>query len=105
MTNEELKILAVDIVDGKVFGSWDVPQELIAAVFVPLQNPKVRARLPEDVSCLYQYKEQAVTTIKDTSTPAFKSFKYLTHQDRERLVPMMERYKSMKQEFIDAQNF
>ena len=102
MTDEELKVLAVDIVDRRVFGSWMVPKDqpsLIARIFLPLSVGAASKR-PGDASCFYEYLDRAMP-ISVNGYPAFFSFKFLTVEDWERLVPMIERYKSMKQEFLD----
>jgi hypothetical protein len=104
MLNEDLKKLAVDIVDHKVFGSWMLPAdqpELIAHIFMPLR--KSADLLPKNVSCLYQYMDKALP-METNGLPTFLNFKYLTNEERERLVPMIERYRLMKQEFLDNAN-
>ena len=101
MTDEELKVLAVDIVDRKVFGSWMVPKDqpsLIASIFIPL-SIGAASKLPGNVDSLYEYLHRAMP-ISVNGYPAFFTFRFLTVEDRERLVPMIERYKSMKQEFL-----
>ena len=99
MTNEELKVLAVDIIEQKVLGSWMVPDALVARIFVPL-SVGAASKLPEDVSCVYEYLDKSMPmTIENY--PTFFSLKFLTTEDRERLVPMIERYKLLKQEFFD----
>jgi hypothetical protein len=103
MTDDELRILAVDIVDQKVFGSWMLPKTqltLIPNIFLPL-GVGGTAKLPEDVSCLYEYLDKSLPMQID-GYPTFLSLRYLTNEDRERLVPMIERYKSMKQKFMNS---
>jgi hypothetical protein len=105
MTDDELKILAVDIVDQKVFGSWMLPEaklSLIPNIFLSY-GVRGEEKLPDDTSCLYQYFDKALQRLPPLDGyPTFLYYQVLTHEDRERLVPMIERYKSMKQEFMNT---
>jgi hypothetical protein len=102
MTDAELKKLAVDIVDQKVFGSWMAPDSLIANIFIPLRKGG-SDMVPEDVSCLYEYMDKA-TGMLAHGYPTFFSFKFFTNEERERLVPMIERYRAIKKEFLDVRS-
>jgi hypothetical protein len=98
----DLKQLAVDIVDGKVFGSWMIPeadQHLLAAIFLPFAFKDAKGKLPEDVWGVYEYRDKA-KKLGVREYPAFISCKLLTRQDCLVLNPLMERYAAFKTDFL-----
>lgn len=103
MTDEELKTLAVDISEGKVFGSWMVPAEdaerLMPVIFMPLALGAAEKIQDQDVWGLYEYCDKATRrTVK--GYPLFISFKTLSQADCDRLRPLLEKLKKMKEEFL-----
>lgn len=101
MTPEDIKQLAIDIVDGKVFGSWMLPekcQDLIPNIFVPLTLGAAE-RLPEDVWGLYSYLADAMP-LTINGYPTFWKFRYLTKTDIEQLNPLIEKYRQIKKDFM-----
>lgn len=103
MNDDDLKKLAIEIVDGKVFGSWMLPEkdiQLIANVFMPIAVGGSE-HLPEDVACLYEYFDKRLD-MSINGYPTFLSCKFLTKSEQERIVPMIESYKVMKQKFIQG---
>ena len=105
MTDSELKQLAVDIAEGKVFGSWMVKQtDLLPMIFLPLSFGGAEKLKDIEVWSLFEYSEKALgNQIK--GHPVFPSFKYLTKDDCEKLNPMLEKLKLMKQEFLNGSLF
>jgi hypothetical protein len=102
MTETELKQLAVDVVDGKVFGSWMIPEEdkrLLAVIFLPLAFRGADEKLPDDVWCMYEYVEKA-SKHKVKDYPTFMSCKYLTGADCAILNPAILEYHAFKQKFL-----
>lgn len=102
MTEAELKQLAADVVEGKVFGSWMLPetdQHLLAAIFLPFAFKDAAGKLPDDVWGVYEYRDKA-KKIGVREYPAFISCKFLTQKDCEVLNPLIVRYAEMKQEFF-----
>lgn len=102
MTEPELKKLAADVVEGKVFGSWMLPetdQHLIAAIFLPLAFNDAAGKLPDDVWGVYEYNDKA-KKLGVRQYPAFISCKFLTKHDCEMLNPLIQRYTEMKAEFL-----
>jgi hypothetical protein len=103
MTDAELKQLAVDISEGKVFGSWMLPperaQDLMHVVFMPLALGADKTIQEADVWGVYQYTDKATRTTKD-GFPLFMSFKILTKEDCAKLAPLLDKLRQLKQEFM-----
>lgn len=104
MTNEELKNLALDISEGKVFGSWMIPEEqqerLFPVIFMPLALG-AGDKLPDDVWALYEYHDKSGKT-SHNGYPNFMSFKFLTKEDVEKLQPMLTQLQEMKRTFLET---
>ena len=104
MTDDELRTLAVDIVEGKVFGSWMLPEadlHLIGNVFMPLVLGGAE-RLPEDASCLYEYLDKRLP-LTVNGHPTFLSFRFLTETERQALVPKIRQYRTLKAGFLQVE--
>jgi len=99
-----LKKLAVDVVDGKVFGSWMVyPSDLLTTlplIFIPLSLMKER---PEDAAVLYEYYERQLPECVG-KYPQFASMKYLTQSQLIELVDHMRNYNILKSQFTEETN-
>ena len=102
----ELKKLAVDIVEGKVFGTWNIPsydQHLVPLIFVPLsfmdakQLKKLKRR---KVVHVYEYLDKAAPKTVN-GYPIFFSFRLLKKRDWKRLVRYVKRFEKMKKEFLE----
>lgn len=77
--SNQLKILARDILSGRVFGLWNIPPErkdLVRAVFAPLAMGAKPSR--EYVSC-YEYLDKAIRS--ENGYPVFMSFQLLTQNE------------------------
>lgn len=105
MTEAELKVLAIDVVEGRVFGSWmlsEQDQHLLAAIFLPFAFPGATGKLPDNVWGLYEYLDKAKKQ-KVREYPAFVTCKFLTQTDCEALNPMIRKYADLKQSFLGEQ--
>jgi len=100
MTDGELRLLATDIVEGRVIGSWMIPDEKIPVVFRPLATGGAE-KLPDDASCLYEYINKSSVKSID-GYPMFSSMRFLTQSDRQRLTSLIEQYKQLKRDFLDG---
>ncbi len=101
MTETESRILAKDIVEGKVFGSWmlsDKDLRLLPIIFMPLAAGAA-TQLPDDVSCLYEYRDRAAQQ-GINGCPVFSSMKFLTHTEREKLVDHIEEYTKIRDAYL-----
>lgn len=101
MTPEEIKQLAIDVVEGKVFGSWMIPTKdlnLLERIFIPLALAKPE-ELPEDISVIYEYRSKALPLTID-GYAVFFSFRYLSNENRELLAKEMSLYHKLKTQFL-----
>lgn len=83
-TDEELKQIAKDVNDGKVFLDVFVPDELITSIFFGLNFIENREKI-KDVVCFYEYYEKASKLKVDSPFPLFGSFQTLTIDEANKL--------------------
>lgn len=105
LTDDKLRFLAIEVVEGRVFGSWMLPQgqmHLLAKVFMPLGVGGANL-LPEDASCLYEHMDNRMPLAID-GYPVFSSMHYLTHDEREGLARHVEEYQAVKRAFVTPVN-
>ena len=102
MNLEEIRKLALDIAEERVFGSWMIPEDeldnTLAIVFMPLALGGEK-NLPEDASVLYEYLDKS----KHKTTkgyPIFVSMKVLSQSELAQLIPLVTKIKSLKEEFL-----
>ena len=103
MTEEELKTLALDISEGKVFGSWMLPpdqaENLMPVVFMPLALGAAEKIQEVDLWGIYEYVDKA-TRRTVNGYPLFTSFKMLTQDDCVTLNKYLDKLRQMKEEFL-----
>lgn len=78
-TVRELAQLAQDVVDGKVFGSWQIPEgqeDLFPMIFTPV----LFAEQPENAGHVYEYLDKAAPRCVN-GYPIFFSMFYLADSD------------------------
>jgi hypothetical protein len=99
MTDEELKQLAQDIVDKKVFTSNHLPQDdpmLLGCVFIPLvmMNDEQQAEFIEKKpGMVYEYLDKAMPMGID-NFPCFMSMRYVTEDEYSKLRTFYEELKA-----------
>jgi hypothetical protein len=103
MKEQELKQLAIDIMEGRVFGSWNVKdwEHDLGCVFmvIPLMNEP----LPEDTAHVYEYYDKA-GPVSMNGMPTFFSMKILLKDDAEKLMPMIETLEKQRKEFLGKES-
>jgi hypothetical protein len=102
-TDQELKQLAIDIVEGKVFGTWnlenidDVRLVFMCSLFLePEHLEKIKA---DKVEHFYEYMDKA-TPRSVNGIPTFFSMHYLTQKELDILQPFINQYKEQKESFL-----
>jgi hypothetical protein len=104
-TKEELKQLAMDIVEGRVFGTWNLSkQEEIAMSFMALlfAGPEqAQSAIDREVVHIYEYLDKAEPRYVN-GKPIFFSHHELTKQEIEVLNPLIDRLQKMREEFANA---
>lgn len=106
-TLEQLRELAADIVDGKVFTTNHIRPEdvrLIPSLFIPLAfaDEEHRATL-ENVAMVYEYIEKAGPRSVN-GYPAFFSCKFLTKEEYDVMQPFIRQYAELKKQFFGGQS-
>lgn len=106
-TDEEIRKLALDIVEGQVFGSWMVlPTEthVIGSVFMVLAlsgKEYAESLARRKVVHVYEYLDKAgPRTIN--GYPTFMSHHELTEDDIDKLQPLLERLQKQRKEFLEG---
>jgi len=104
MEETELRQLALDIADGKVFGSWSLwgTQHLLQIVFMPLafmSREDLEAMTEKKVVHLYEYLSEAGPRCIN-GYPIFTSFRTITEKEWEWLVPVIEKLLKHKESFL-----
>jgi len=99
---KNLKKLAVDIVDGKVFGSWEIKNaDLVGAIFIPLMFMKEEQKEEhKDVVHYYEYIDKA-GPMAVNGMPMFYSMRGITKEELDIIIPLVEEYQKKKKEFIN----
>jgi hypothetical protein len=104
MSEPERRQLALDIMDGKVFGSWnldpDEARNVIGMIFLPLS---LGANVPKGVAHIYEYLSQAGPRAIN-GNPIFMSFRVLLKEDAKALFPMMEELKKQRDAFLGGED-
>ncbi len=105
-TDEDLRQIAVDIHDGKIFTTNHLPREdvnLVPLVFMPLAfMGQDQLEQMQDVSLIYEYIDKAGPRSVN-GYPAFMSMQALRHEEAERMWKFYESYKTMKDQFMGGQ--
>jgi hypothetical protein len=101
---EELKQLALDIADGKVFGSWMTKQDEVSLCFVPLNmlsNEQRQEMIDKEITVIYEYLDKACQR-GINGLPMFLSFHQLTRHEAEALQPMIDTLRKQREEFLNG---
>lgn len=94
----ELRQLAMDMVEGKVFGDWQVDDDAtVRMVFLPLAfcGPK---HLPRNIGGIYEYIDQSGPR-SINGYPMFMTMQFMTDKDREVIIQMVKEYVELRNKF------
>ena len=101
---KELKKLAVDAVDGKIFGTWNMKEsDSLEIVFMPIALMDDNSRqglIDKDVFHIYEYIDKAGPR-SINGLPIFSSFKGISKEEWDQTVLFIEEYKNKKKEFLE----
>ncbi len=103
-TDVELRQLALDYVDGKMFTDKQIPeydQHLIFSIFMPLTFIKDDQwkEFVKDLGMVYEYFDQAgMRSIN--GYPMFMSLRYLNREDTEKLRGYVDKLIDQRQAFL-----
>lgn len=103
MTDKELKQLAIDLAEGKIFTSLQIEKEDIAKVFLALLLGAFADKTEDemkDIGILYEYMDKAAPR-SINGLPCFFSFHYLGIDDSRKLLEFHEEYEKVKNSFLN----
>lgn len=109
MNDKEKKTLAVDIVEGRVFGTWSIREDninIIPLIFMPLAlaNKDILEGMEKDnITQIYEYMDKAGPR-GINGFPTFFSMHMINEDDWKEVRAMCEKYKKQKNEFIGEPN-
>ena len=102
-TEQELKQLAIDIVEGKVFGTWNLKRmdevKMVFMVAIGLDSDQSKKLIEDDVMHFYEYMDKAGPR-SINGMPMFFSANYLTGAEFDILLPLIKQYKESKEAFL-----
>jgi hypothetical protein len=103
-TDSELKQIASDMYEGKIFSSLnlgDKLEEALPIVFMPMMFGALSERTKEraDVGLIYEYISEAAPR-SINGFPVFFSLKILNDEDTRKVFVYYEEYKKLKEDFI-----
>ena len=111
MNDKELKQLAIDISEGKVFGTFHMrPDDMernMAVVFMPLvfMNEKQRKKLEDEkVAHFYEYIDQAGPRSVN-GMPCFFSMRNIDQENWEKVVKYIKEYETRVSSFLDKKEY
>ena len=102
MTDKEAKQLAIDIHEGRVFGTWSIDpdhaERMIPTIFMPVA---MGAPVPEGTAHLYQYMDKA-NSRSVNGYPTFFSFELMDAETHRRVGKHIETLQSQTQAFLEG---
>jgi len=103
-TDDELKQLAIDLVEGKVYTDRHVPNDMIGIVFSPIALGAFSDTTDEEldqIGLVYEYLSEAGKN-SINGLPIFFSFRVLNKEQTEKLRGFYNQYKVLKNQFQNA---
>ena len=101
MEEQGLRQLAMDIIEGKVFGTWGIPESespnTIGMIFMPLI---LGAKVDEGTAHVYEYMSEAGPR-SINGYPIFFSCRMLSKTDADALWPLIEEVKQQRDTFLN----
>jgi hypothetical protein len=95
-----LRALALDIVEGKVFGSWSLrnPDKDLQLVFMVLLFCK-KGDIPKDTGAIYEYMDRAGPT-SINGMPTFFSCGFLTQAEYKEVCVYVQEIRKIRESFL-----
>ncbi len=95
----ELRSLALKIAEGKVYGTWSIPSDLIHTIFIPLFFMKP-GQLKGVAHAYAVVGEDKTASIGVNGYPIFFSCRTLSKQKWKRLIPLIKDAKEAREKFL-----
>jgi hypothetical protein len=105
MSDDEIRRLAVDVCEGRVFGTWNIPEcdaRLVGSIFLPVGLGALAEMPAEEIDRfgeIYEYMDKAGERAIN-GYPMFFSMRLLEKDDATALREEIGRYRAMKAEFV-----
>ena len=103
MKTKEIRQLAMDICEGKVFGTWNLAENdrsLAGVIFFPLSIMEEKDMPEKEVAHVYEYWDKA-DTYGINDMPMFLSCHFIFKEDQELLQKLIDIYLSRKKDFME----
>lgn len=104
-SEEEIRKIAVDIHEGKVFGSWMMPADedpsLVFIVLLFLDDKKVKEMEEQETVHCFEYYDKAMPR-SINGMPQFMSCFMLNKQETEVLQTLLNELKAQKDRFLES---
>lgn len=101
--DQELKKLALEYTEGKIFGSWNIHEtdqkSVIGMVFMPITF-MLKKDLPEDIAHVYAYMHEAGPR-SINGYPMFYSCYMLNEADYKKFVEYVNKIRKQREEFLN----
>jgi hypothetical protein len=103
MTDAELRALALKIVEGRVFGFWNVPENLWMVVFMPLGwlSKKVLLKHKTDTVYAIHGEDKAVPGRAINGYPMFAACRFLPRAHFERVNTLVDEVRAQRKAFLE----
>jgi hypothetical protein len=102
MTDAELRALALKIVEGRVFGFWNVPEDLWRIVFMPLSFMKKRELMKHKGDTVYAIhgEDKAVPGRAINGYPMFAECRFLPRAHFEQVNALVKELHDQRYAFL-----
>ena len=103
MDSKEIRQLAKDVCEGKVFGTWNISEgetNNIPLVFIPIALME-KGSIPEGAVHVYEYFDKAGPR-SINGMPIFFSCHFLFKEDAELLLKLIRAYQKKQAEFMEG---
>lgn len=101
-TNADLKTIAIDLYEGRIFTSDMVgPHNTAGLIFMPLLFGAFKDKTEDekkDIALIYEYYDKAGPR-GINGKPIFTSLQWLNREEFALMIPFFEAYKKLKEEF------
>jgi hypothetical protein len=104
VTDAELRALALKIVEGRVYGMWNVPQDLWIMVFMPLAWMKKRELEKHKADTVYAIhgEDDSIPGRAINGYPMFASCRFLPREHFERMNALVKELAAQRDAFLAA---
>ena len=104
-TEQELKQLAIDIIEGKVFGTWNLKHpEDVGSIFMGmifLDSEQKKKLVSDNIVHFYEYLDKA-GPLSVNGMPTFFNMHLLAEEEVDILQSLIEQFRKQKEVFLKS---